>query len=298
MNMSVSIPSGVLAAVLLCCAAIVHAGDKVERTVAAEARGEVAIVNIAGEVFVEGWDRNEVQVSGDLGGDARLDVTSAGGRTSINVINLRGNHTHSATDLKVRVPRDSALSVNTVSADQIIKDCRGAQRLQAVSGTIATEQWEQELEARTISGEVSIRGHDGVAQTTVNTVSGSVSLLGGSTQFAVETVTGDMRIGVRETGRGRIRTTNGELKFTGKLARDGRLEAEAVNGDLDFTLREPVNAQFDVETFNGDIVNCFGPKPVKMREYAPGNALRFTQGAGDARVRVKTLNGGVEICRE
>ena len=33
-------------------------------------------------------------------------------------------------------------------------------------------------------------------------------------------------------------------------------------------------------------------------EYAPGRELRFQEGAGTARVRVKTLNGDIGICRE
>ena len=49
-----------------------------------------------------------------------------------------------------------------------------------------------------------------------------------------------------------------------------------------------INAEFDIETFNGDIDNCFGPKPSRSREYGPGNELRFTQGKGDAQVRMKT----------
>lgn len=297
MNIDVSIRRFAVLAALACCTGA-QASDKTERTVAADARGEVEIVNIAGEVRVEGWDRNEVQVSGDLAGDTRLDVSSAGGRTSINVVSERAGRSRDASDMKVRVPRDSALSVNTVSADQYIENVRGTQRLQAVSGTITTEQWEQDVNARSISGDIAIRGHGGAAQATLNTVSGDVSLIDAPAQFAVETTTGAMRISVREVSRGRIRTTNGVLKLTGKLARDGRLEAEAVNGDLDFTLREPVNAQFDVETFNGDITNCFGPKPVSAHEFAPGNTLRFTAGAGDGRVRIKTMNGNVGICKE
>ena len=63
-------------------------------------------------------------------------------------------------------------------------------------------------------------------------------------------------------------------------------------------LRGALDGEFDIETFSGDIENCFGPKPVRTREFAPGNALRFKQGAGNARVRVKTFSGTVEICKD
>lgn len=283
---------------LACGAEVGVAAETIQRNVPADARGAVEIVNVAGEVRVQGWERNEVQVSGELGGGVdRLDLRSGARRTSINVVRLPGERKAGATDLVVKVPRDSALSISTVSADQIVTDLRGPQRLQAVSGNIATQQWLEDVEARTISGDVDIRSHGGRGQTVVNTVSGAITLEGAPETVALETVSGDMEISAEKLDRARIRTTNGELRLTAMLAAAARLDTESINGSLHFLLREPVNAEFDVETFNGEIVNCFGPKPMRTREFAPGNALRFTQGEGDARVRIKTLNGRVEICK-
>ena len=70
------------------------------------------------------------------------------------------------------------------------------------------------------------------------------------------------------------------------------------NGELRLHLRGAIDAMFDVETFNGQIDNCFGPEPQRAREFAPGSELRFKEGDGSALVRVKTLNGGVEICKK
>jgi DUF4097 and DUF4098 domain-containing protein YvlB len=301
MSKTLPIPSCVAAIALACCVSAccvsASAAETVEHTVPADAHGEVSIVNIAGEIHVLGWDRKEVQIRGEVGRGQRLDVQTSNRRTSINVVRVSGRSS-GAAELTIHVPRDSTLSTNTISADQTIQDLRGVQRLQAVSGSITTEQWSEDLEAKTISGQVAIRCHGGNAEAAVNTVSGEITLIDAPAELAIETVTGDMKISVGALSRGRIRTTNGELRLTGKLAPQARLDVEAINGDLYFKLREPLNAQFDVETFNGDIDNCFGPKPVRTREFAPGNALRFTQGKGDARVRIKTLNGGVEICKD
>jgi DUF4097 and DUF4098 domain-containing protein YvlB len=113
----------------------------------------------------------------------------------------------------------------------------------------------------------------------------------------LNTVTGDMRVQVSEVARARIKTTNGDLEFrAGSLTRDVRIDAEGINGDLRFRFRGALDVEFDIETFNGEIDNCFGPKPHRVREYGPGNALRFKEGNGDGRVRIKALNGTVEIC--
>ena len=111
---------------------------------------------------VTGWDRNEVQVNADLSdGVQRLDFKTSGARTTIEVVLPRGRSYQGSTDLVVHVPRNSSLSTNTVSADQTIKDVRGMQRLQSVSGQIQTELFNEDLEIKNVSGEIAVRGHNG-----------------------------------------------------------------------------------------------------------------------------------------
>lgn len=285
-----------LLGVHLCAAAAT--AETIERREPADVRGEVEIVNVAGDVQVAGWDRAEVQVNADLGdGVERLDFRREGRRTVVEVILPGGRTSSGASDLIVRVPRDSALSVNTVSADQTIKGVRGVQRLQAVSGTIATEVWGGEFEAKTVSGDVSVQGHGGAGLARVTTVSGDVHLNDIGRELDLNTVTGDMEVRMDELARARIKTTNGDLDLTATLYRDARIDAEAINGDLRFDLRGDLDAEFDIETFNGDIDNCFGPKPKRTHKFAPGREVRFKEGAGNAQVRIKTLNGGVEVCK-
>jgi len=282
----------------LLAAVAAHADEDVERTVPADARGEVEIVNVSGDVKVRGWDRAEVRIHADLGpGVEKLDVQSSKGRTAINVI-VPGNHSSSGpSDLIVDIPRDSTLLIKTVSADQTVTEIHGVQRLQAVSGAINTQVWGEEFSMRTISGDVTVVGHKMPAVAAVNTVSGDVVLSELAGELNLETVTGDMEVTMPTMTRGRIQTTNGDLRLQTALARGARLEAEAINGDLSFQLRQPIDAEFDIETFNGEIDNCFGPKSTRTSEFAPGNALRFKEGDGNARIRIKTLNGGVEICK-
>jgi DUF4097 and DUF4098 domain-containing protein YvlB len=271
--------------------------ETVERTLPADAQGEVSIVNVAGEVSVEGWKQAEVQVKADLGGGVeRLVFESEGKATVIKVILPKGNSRSAASKLWIRVPEGSSLNVNTVSADQRIKAVRGTQRLQAVSGSITAQQWSEELRVKTISGDVQVDGHRMTAVTGVDTVSGDVILNQLAGEIALTTVTGDADMTVDELARGSMRTTNGDLRLRTRLAREARFEAEALNGDVELRLRGTVDADFDIATVNGDIETCFGPKPARTRPFAPGNSLRFKQGEGNAKVRVKTLNGSVEVC--
>jgi DUF4097 and DUF4098 domain-containing protein YvlB len=279
----------------------VHA-EEISKTAPADERGEVEIVNVAGAVEVRGWDRNEVQVDADLGSSVeRLEFKRDGQRTYVKVILPRGHGSSGASDLVVKIPRESSLSVNTVSADQTIRGVRGAQRLQAVSGGIETEVGPGELEAKTVSGNIMARGTSHKigkgASVRATTISGDLQLDDVGPELDLNTVSGDMIVRGEMLTRGRIKTTNGDLQLTTALGDEARIDAETINGNLHFTFRGKLNAEFDIETFNGEIDNCFGPKSQRTREYGPGNELRFTEGKGEARVRIKTLNGGVMLCK-
>ena len=286
----------VIAATLLLARAA--GAEEVEKRAQADPRGEVVIVNVAGEVQVTGWDRNEVQVNAELEeGVQRLEFKTSGARTTIEVVLPKGRSYHGSTDLVVHVPRNSSLVTQTISADQTIKDVRGAQRLQSVSGQIQTEAWNEDVQVKNISGEVNVRGHNGKGTIRLNTVSGDVRLEDVGPELDLQSVTGDMQVRVAELSSARIKTTNGDLELrAASLTREVRIEAEGINGNLRFRLRGALDAEFDIQTFNGEIDNCFGPKPHRVSEYAPGNALRFKQGNGEGRIRIKALNGTVEIC--
>ncbi|HTE39285.1 MAG TPA: hypothetical protein VK629_00560, partial [Steroidobacteraceae bacterium] len=113
--------------------------ETVEKRLAADPRGEVEIGNVAGTVHVTGWDRAEVEVKADLGrGAERLEFDRDGDRIRIKVV-LPNRGSSGGSDLTVRVPHDSRVNINTVSADQSVEGVRGALRLQSVSGRIDSQ---------------------------------------------------------------------------------------------------------------------------------------------------------------
>lgn len=274
----------------------VSIAENVERRVAADPRGQVDIVNTAGTVEVRGWNRAEVEVQADIGSKERLEFANDARHTSINVVGPPGRKSSSSADLIVQVPEGSSVSINTISADQSVKGVRGSLRLQSVSGGIDTAVWADDLIVKTISGDIRVAGHKSASVADVSSISGSVSLEDLAGEITLETVSGDVEARMGELTRARIRTTSGSVDWKAHLADGARFDAEAISGDLKFRLDGTLNAEFDIETFNGEIDNCFGPKAKRTREFAPGMSVRFVQGKGGARVAIKTMNGGVEIC--
>ena len=70
---------------------------------------EVQISNTSGSVVVTGWNRNEVEVTGELGeGTENLEFVTSGKLTRIKVVLPRKSHSSDDTDLVVRVPSAAA----------------------------------------------------------------------------------------------------------------------------------------------------------------------------------------------
>ena len=296
---TINILAGLLALTWISCAS----AETVERSSPADPRGEVEISNVAGNVHVIGWDRSEVHVTANLGSNAeRLEIEHDGTHTTINVVYPKNGNAR-GTDLTVQIPRGSTLTTHTVSADQTIEEIRGIQRLQAVSGNVRTQVWSGEFEAQTVSGDINAKGQAGTsgngasARVRVSSVSGKLDVSDLGDDLDLSTVSGDMKARAQNLTRARIRTTNGSVHLSAALARDARVDAESVNGDMTFTFGDSIDAEFDIETFNGDIENCFGQKAKRKSEHGPGNELRFKEGEGRGSVRVKTLNGKVNVCR-
>ena len=274
------------------------AGDEsFERKVDATADGEVVISNVSGTIDVRGWDRNEVHVSGEIGGDVeRVDVSSSGGRTTIKVILPHGSNHDSSADLEIQVPKMSSVEVSAVSADVTSRGVLGTQRLKSVSGEITADVAGDDSDLRSVSGDVTVRGSGKPLRLRVSSVSGNLDLSNVAGKLELVTVSGDARVQMLDASEVRGKTTSGSLNLRARLTKDARVDAEAVSGDLTLHVGAPGGVSAEVETFSGDIEGCLATDVKRASEYGPGKRLTVRTVEEGARVRAKTLSGDIEIC--
>jgi len=209
----------------------------------------------------------EVRIEGEVKGKAR----AAGGKIRLSS--------------EARIGGSAAFAGESIDVDGAVGG-----RLRAYGDTIVING--------SVGGDVEVAGSGTPGLLTVTTVSGDARLTNLAGEVNGNTVSGDVTIAMGEASRSRLRSTSGNLGLKGRLAADARLDVESISGDVRLDLEGPIGAEFDVSSFNGDIRNCFGPKPVRTSEYAPGSEWRFREGAGAARVRIKTLNGDINICNK
>lgn len=302
MNAMNSRPARLTVAAIVTCLPALALGAQtrtVDQKLAADPQGSVQITNVAGRVEVQGWDRNEIAVSGTLGaGVERLDFTSSGGRAEVRVVLPKMNvyRDDGSAELVIKVPAKSAVTANVVSADLISRGVAGRQELQSVSGNVDADG-SRELRVRTVSGDVRLATKNEPGTLELRTVSGDVTVQGGASgEVDFNSVSGDARLSLGTLSRAKFKTVSGDLTLEAGLTNDGRLEAESVSGDVGVTFAgKAPPAEYDVETLSGDVRNCFGPKPVEPK-YGPGTKWNYREGAGTAQVRVDTKSGDVRIC--
>jgi DUF4097 and DUF4098 domain-containing protein YvlB len=271
---------------------------EVDESIDAASNGHVEIINISGSLEVYGWSRDTVEVKGELGAKVEeLILERNGDKVLVKVKVPRNNSNNISSELVVRIPEDSSVEVSTVSADITSEDVEGEQNLKTVSGDVYVKAANSDVSAQAVSGDVNVDGNGADIETQANTVSGDVEVNNVAGTVSAEAVSGEVIVRDGSFERANLNSVNGEIVFHAELREDGKLSVETVNGDVDILFAGDVSARFDIETFNGDIDNCFGPKAERTSKYAPGWELSFTEGGGEGRVTITTLNGDVEMCK-
>lgn len=288
---------GVLA---LAFATMVWAQEAVDQRLQAAKTGVVEISNVAGSVTVTGWDDAEVWVKGTLGrGTERLEFRSVGDRTVVRVVLPQDSHHVDGSTLEIRVPRQSRLDVETVSADITVDEVVGREDLQSVSGTIAVRGAPSELVAETVSG--GLNADVTTERARLESVSGDIEVKTPSREIEVNTVSGAISAFGEAPTSVRLETVSGRLGYEGGLAKGARCEVSSVSGTVELAFPADVDADFEVSTFSGTIRNELGGTAERREEHGhghehgEGHGLSFVRGSGSARVVAESFSGAVHI---
>jgi DUF4097 and DUF4098 domain-containing protein YvlB len=250
---------------------------------------------MSGAVEVDGWDRPEVEVTGqpdDLGD--RVRVATAGDKTTIHVMPY-SIHGGSSEDIHliVHVPATSGVTTSLVNASVRVQGIQGDAYLRTISGSISGEV-NGNLRINTVTGTVHLSAPS-AKRIEVKTISGNVQLTGAPGEAEVTTVSGKVQADLGSLSRGRFKSISGDVAANFSMAQGAEIEGESVSGTMRFGFASTPGADFDVQSFSGTIDNCFGPKPTQA-EYGPGSKLIFKNGDGHGNVRIATKSGDIKLC--
>lgn len=261
------------------------------------ARGaEIDIENIAGSLTIVGWDAAEVQIEGTLGdGVEGLDV-----RVDDNGVNIKVEYDEdyhgkqaSQTDLIIRVPSTSPVSVETISSSIDVSGVRGALDLESVSGRISVKGMPEGLDIENVSGAISVESAPDKSD--LASVSGSITVGAAMGSLDAENVSGSIVIEGGTLAGADIETVSGNITCRAIPGPQGDIDMETMSGSITLVVDDGAVASYDLETFSGTISNDFGPEPKKLSKYTPEKELRFNTGSGGPSISLNSFSGTIKL---
>ena len=127
----------------------------------------------------------------------------------------------------------------------------------------------------------------------IRSTNGSVNITQMEAEVNAQTVNGPADASGL-AGPARISTVNGSISAQYNRTLDsGSIELESVNGRIQLSLPEDTNATVRAKTTNGNIENDFGLGAKKR--FPIGRDLNGDIGGGGIKLRLKTVNGSIDI---
>lgn len=281
-------------AIVLCALVAMPAlaEESIDQSWKVDAKVAVSVDNVAGEIEISGWDRNEAQLTGKLGDSVEeLEINVTGSTLQITVIN-RDERNIDSTALKLRVPKGAGIEVSAVSADINVANMENEKlTASSVSGDVEIEVTSQWVSIESVSGDVEFNGS--TARISAESVSGDVELSGISGKIEATTVSGDMEIIAGLIESGKFEAVSGDITITGALSDSGSLSAESMSGDVEISLPASQSGLFKAQSFSGRISTSFGT--VKHAKHGPGSHLKYVSGDSGAEIRVESFSGNIKF---
>lgn len=306
-----------LLSVLCAFSVTAFSGEKVDSSLEAKSGDFIDIEHMNGKAKIRGWDKELVQVKGELDDRAEGFVFK---RTSSGIVievemprRMRNNSRHKGDDLEIFVPKDSPVHYTSINANVTVSDIHAGMSLETVNGKVKVENASGKLRIESVNGDIETTQLNGdIRIETVNaniidkkskaeevhfdTVNGHVWSNIDTQEISVETVNGDVELELGEMKKMEVSTVNGGIESKFDLANNADVEVSTVGGKIVLEMPKDVSARFEIEAHaGGRIVNEITDDEVKKAKYGPNRWLEFSSNGGNSEVEVSTVSGKVVL---
>lgn len=273
---------------------LANAGEKVKHSLKVPMSGSVFIKSTRGLIQIEGWDKPEIQLSGELDDSAEKLIFKVKGHKTLIKVKMNGkSHWGDGTNLKIFMPRshelyfkgiDTTFHINNISADVEGK---------TFTGDVQLTNIHSEIEVSTVSGAIKLEKSSGEAQ--IESVSGDINFSGVFEDTYIKSMAGTIDVTVDNIENLLIKNISGDTLVKGKLSADAEVELSSVSGDIHYKTTDELNAQCEISSyFGGDIMNMLTDDVAEEKMHTKKN-LSFVSGDGSANITMKTVTGSVYI---
>jgi len=259
--------------------AIADSKDATPRTLPLKSNGQLSLENIAGDVTIEGWKRNEVSINAvKHGKTGSLDQIKILVEATEDRIDISTEYLEARTEyLQARAEQleaqgdylDSRADYMDAQADHL-KSLTG---FGSIDYTIKVPSGASLDGIELVNGNLTVTGITG--RVVLNTVNGAVIATGLANDAEIETVNGKLDVSFDKMGAGQS------------------VDLATVNGAIVLRVPPKASAEVDAETINGDISSEFDLHVEKGQWI--GSSMSGQLGSGGASIALETVNGSIDV---
>jgi DUF4097 and DUF4098 domain-containing protein YvlB len=263
--------------------------------------GRVAVETMNGSIEVNGWDRDEVEITGtryasseDLLAALKIDVVATDGFVQVRTVRPSGRRGNMGASFVLHVPRLVLLDRLEASNGAItIKDIEGDVRLKTSNGRISIEEVKGTVEADTSNGGVTLANSSGPAK--VKTSNGNIKADGVYGYLDAKTSNGSIKARMLKVDSSRpiqMRSSNGGIELTIDEALTADIIASTSNASITVRAPDSLAAKIKASTSNGSIKTDFDVEGTIKKSMVEG----VISGGGPL-LDLGTSNGSIRLLK-
>jgi DUF4097 and DUF4098 domain-containing protein YvlB len=288
--------------------------ERISKTSKIGASGQLELANISGDIVVTAGAGDEVKIEAVKRGrgateeeakaqlaNVTVEITERPGRVDVRArypeSSERHRHINVSVDYTVTAPAGTNVLVRSVSGDIRVTGTKGDLDAETVSGDVTIADAGRLARAKSVSGDIDIKGAASDGTLDLSSVSGDVVARGvKARRIEAGTVSGDAELSDATCEAAMMKSVSGDITFGGPLSKAGRYEFKSHSGDVRLTVGAEPGFTLDANTFSGGI-NSELPLTVGGEKGAAVSkrTLHGTYGDGSATVDVTTFSGSVVI---
>lgn len=294
------------------------AGERVNESITVKPGVSIDVEHVKGDITIIGWDKQEVEVVGELADKAKEFIFELqGDQVVIHVRmpkhNSSWNSHGGGDDLDIRVPRTSAVNYGGVNANAEIENLANGLKATTVNGSIEAKNIDGRIGLQSVNGDIDARNLNGdIHLETVNgrikdrnskgkeirfdSVNGDIVSASSIAEITAETVNGGIELELGNVDTIEMVSVNGEIDIKMNLMDGGEVDGSTVSGRINLDFQKDVSAEFDVQGHaGGNLVNRITDDKVRKAKYGPGRWLEFEVNGGKAKVELSTVSGRIVL---
>lgn len=270
------------------------AGEKVNQSLSVNASGIVFVEIPRGLIKIQGWDKQEVMIQGELDDTIdKLIFNTKKDKTFIKVDTQGQEHWGDASVLNIFMPQQLQLRFKGIDTSFRITQLNNHIEGKSINGDLRVNQSHGKIKLSAVSGDIELTESSGLIK--IKSVSGKVDYSGNFEQAFLKSMSGNIVADISGTNKLTIKNISGDIQISGQVKNQAQIQLSSVSGDIEYQVAGDLNAECEVVSqFGGEISNQLTDDlPVVGNLHK--NTLNFISGDGSGKLSMNTVSGSVSI---